>query len=45
MKKTLIIISSLVMLLSGCATDKKRTLMGTGIGAAAGGALGAVLGK
>ena len=45
MKKTLVIISSLVMLLSGCATDKKRTLMGTGIGAAAGGALGAVLGK
>jgi outer membrane protein OmpA-like peptidoglycan-associated protein len=45
MKKTLIIISSLVLLLTGCASENKRTYMGAGLGAAAGGALGAVMGK
>lgn len=45
MKKILIVLSTLAMLLTGCASDKKRTYAGAGIGAAAGGALGAVLGK
>ncbi|MGZ3789026.1 MAG: OmpA family protein [Bacteriovorax sp.] len=45
MKKMMIIISSLVLLLTGCASENKRTYAGAGIGAVAGGALGAVLGK
>lgn len=45
MKKILIVLSMMTLLLSGCASDKKRTYAGAGIGAAAGGALGAVLGK
>ena len=45
MKKMLILLSSLVLLLSGCASENKRAYEGAGIGALAGGALGAVLGK
>lgn len=45
MKKMLITIASLVLLLSGCASENKRTYTGAGIGAVTGGALGAVLGK
>lgn len=45
MKKILIVLSSVVLLLTGCASENKRTYAGAGIGAAAGGALGAVLGK
>jgi outer membrane protein OmpA-like peptidoglycan-associated protein len=45
-KKVLIItLSSLVLLLSGCASENKRAYGGAGIGAVAGGALGAILGK
>jgi outer membrane protein OmpA-like peptidoglycan-associated protein len=45
MKKILIVLSTLAVLLTGCASENKRTYAGAGIGAAAGGALGAVFGK
>lgn len=45
MKKMLIIISSSILLLTGCASENRRAYTGAGIGAVAGGALGAVLGK
>lgn len=47
MKKTLIfLLSFLLLLVSGCASsEKKNTLRGTAIGAAAGGVIGAVAGK
>lgn len=45
MKKTIVIISSALLILTGCSSENKRTYMGAGIGAAAGGALGAVIGK
>lgn len=45
MKKTLIVLSSLVLLLTSCSSENKRAFTGAGIGAVAGGALGAVLGK
>lgn len=45
MKKLLIIISSSILLLTGCASENRRAYTGAGIGAVAGGALGAVLGK
>jgi len=44
-KKMLIIISSSILLLTGCASENRRAYTGAGIGAVAGGALGAVLGK
>lgn len=45
MRKTIAVLLCSLLFLTGCASDKKRTMMGTGIGAAAGGAIGAVLGK
>lgn len=45
MKKMLIIISSMVLLLTSCASENKRAYTGAGIGAVAGGALGAIVGK
>lgn len=45
MKKMLIIVSSMVLLLTGCASENKRAYAGAGIGAAAGAGLGALLGK
>lgn len=46
MKKMLIILSSLVLLLAGCASsENKNAYRGAGIGAVAGGALGAIIGK
>ena len=45
MKKTLIALSTIVMLVAGCASsENKNTYRGAGIGAAAGGVLGAVMG-
>ncbi len=46
MKKMLIILSSIVLLLTGCASSpNKNAYRGAGLGALAGGALGAVIGK
>lgn len=45
MKKMLIIVSSMVLLLTSCASENKRAYAGAGIGAAAGAGLGALLGK
>lgn len=45
MKKAIAVLLCSLLFLTGCASGNKKTLMGTGIGAAAGGAIGAVLGK
>ena len=45
-KKSIIILSTATMFLTGCASsENKNTYRGAGIGAVAGGAIGAVLGK
>jgi len=45
MKKTIILLlTSTALLLTSCASDQKNTAKGTGIGAVAGGALGAIIG-
>lgn len=45
LKKSIVVLLSSLLFLTGCASDNKRTLMGAGIGAAAGAGIGAVLGK
>ncbi|MFN3696149.1 MAG: OmpA family protein [Pseudobdellovibrio sp.] len=44
MKKIFLILTAAVLTLTGCASDQKNTAKGTGIGAVAGGAIGAIIG-
>lgn len=45
MKKLIIVFSSMILLLTSCASENKRAYAGAGIGAAAGAGIGALLGK
>ena len=45
MKKIVILFSALVLVLTSCSSENKRTYAGAGIGAAAGAGLGALIGK
>ena len=44
MKKIFLILTAAVLTLTGCASDQKNTAKGAGIGAVAGGAIGAIIG-
>jgi outer membrane protein OmpA-like peptidoglycan-associated protein len=43
--KPMFILMSLVLLLSSCASDNKRTMIGAGVGTAVGAGVGAIFGK
>ncbi len=45
MKSILITVLSLMLLVAGCASDKKNTMAGAGIGTAVGAGVGAIFGK
>lgn len=44
MKKIILVLTTASILLTGCASENKKTMQGAGLGAVVGGALGAVIG-